>query len=154
MFVSACVCTCVFVCVCVPLSVCLHICTAVYVYTHQCMCVCPRMLNMKVCVWEREKERESLCLCECVREPGRDREIVCGWDTFWQSSPFFRNNHLFPLQRQSRLTPGLLRRQSQTKKSLSLSPSVSFALSRSWSIRPLSLWLLTRGCGCHWRRWG
>lgn len=90
-------------------------------------------------------------------EKGREWEIVCGWDPFWQTSPFFRNNHLFPLQRERCVTPGCWddKALKNTLPSASFPGSVSSPpVSCSWCMRPLSLRLLTRGCGCHWRRRG
>lgn len=98
------------------------VCACAQAYLHVCMYVQRESLN--VCVWARA------AACVCVRESQEESEIVCGWDTFWQSSPFFRNNHLFPLQRQSRVTLGLLKRHRQTKTlCLSLSPCVCLSLS-------------------------
>lgn len=101
----------VYLCVCVRESVCLHICTAVCVYTHQCMYV------------PTHAQHESLC--SCVWESQKERVWV-GY--VWQSSPFFRNNHLFLLQRQSRMTPGCWEGKARKKLLLSFFLPVSLCL--------------------------
>ena len=91
------------------------------------------MLIMKVGVCVKESQEES------------------GWDTFWQSSLFFRNNHLFPLQ--CCVTSGLPRRQTQMKTSVVfcrlLSLSLLLLLHLTLVLVTVNEWVWL----CHWKRW-
>ena len=143
-----------------PLSVRLHICTAVYVYTHQCMCVPTHAQNESLnsacmCVWG---ELVLVCVSgwESQRERERERERECVGGIRFDKVPHF--SEIITCSRYRDRVVWLRGcwggNEKKKKLSLSLSLLLSLALSRSRCIRPLSLWPLTRGCGCHWRRRG